>query len=257
MQTTSTRRRSGRRRSRAVGALWSSPSETGPGRTLREGREAGPWRARAHVNATNRLGQSVLLIQCRWGRSCNVELLLADPRVDLNLADVVKGDSSLHYAAVFGHSWYEDGFSSPMGGSEHSQLSWLHAPNRGFDQCVVEQLLADPRVDANKTQPETQNTPLNSAVNRGARPLRQGAPRLASSRPEPCRCRRGHAVEHGCKPGHAAQRQAPPRGPARQCEPGQRCRIITFVCCGESGRGGSGASRSSLPTRAWTCAGLP
>jgi hypothetical protein len=71
------------------------------------------------VNAPGHLGQSVLLVQCSFGRSRNVALLLADPRVDVNQGDS-EGNSPLFAAA-----------------------------NKGKDRCVA-LLLADPRVDVNQ-----------------------------------------------------------------------------------------------------------
>ena len=68
------------------------------------------------VNAPDPLGQSVLLIQCNWGKSRNVALLLADPRVDVNQVDL-EGRSPLYTAA-----------------------------NNGRDRCLA-LFLADDRVD--------------------------------------------------------------------------------------------------------------
>ena len=51
------------------------------------------------VNVTNSKGQTVLLLQCSEGRSRNVELLLADPRVDPNIADET-GATPLNVAAI-------------------------------------------------------------------------------------------------------------------------------------------------------------
>ena len=45
------------------------------------------------VNATNEWGRTVLWVQCSGGRSRNVALLLADPRVDVNQANL---EATLH-----------------------------------------------------------------------------------------------------------------------------------------------------------------
>ena len=66
------------------------------------------------LNATTDRGRTSLRGQCFWGRSRNVELLLADPRADTNQADEDEdGDTPLHMA-----------------------------PNQGRDRCL-ELLLAD------------------------------------------------------------------------------------------------------------------
>ena len=57
------------------------------------------------VNATksNDDGCTALWYQCDWGRSRNVKLLLADPRVDVNLADK-EGFTPLHAATMNGNA---------------------------------------------------------------------------------------------------------------------------------------------------------
>ena len=89
-----------------------------------------------HVNVSDHLGRTVLLVQCHSGRSRNVELLLADPRVDVNQADS-EGVSPLYAAAGLGR-----------------------------DRCV-ELLLADPRVDVNQVSTITGASPLNMAAHLG------------------------------------------------------------------------------------------
>ena len=83
------------------------------------------------VNATDKFGQTALLLQCMRGRSLNVKLLLADPRVNPNLA-CSEGNTPLNFAAC-----------------------------HGADRCV-EVLLADERVDVSLTNAASQ-TPLVSA----------------------------------------------------------------------------------------------
>ena len=83
------------------------------------------------VNATDKFGQTALLLQCMRGRSLNVKLLLADPRVNPNLA-CSEGNTPLNFAAC-----------------------------HGADRCV-EVLLADGRVDVSLTNAASQ-TPLVSA----------------------------------------------------------------------------------------------
>jgi hypothetical protein len=84
------------------------------------------------VNVQNHLGQSVLLIQCSWGKSRNLELLLADPRVDVNQVNLSTGSSPLYIAA-----------------------------NVGNDRCLA-LLLADDRVDVCRAG-ANEKTPLLSA----------------------------------------------------------------------------------------------
>ena len=85
---------------------------------------------------TVQLGQTVLWVQCSYGRSRNVELLLADGRIDPNQRSTDKETSPLHTAA-----------------------------NNGRDLCV-KLLLADPRVDPNLTE-SSGYTPLNMAAHLG------------------------------------------------------------------------------------------
>ena len=82
-------------------------------------------------------GQTFLWGQCSLGRSRNVELLLADGRIDPNQCDTDKGESPLNIAA-----------------------------NWGRDLCV-KLLLADPRVDPNLAADLKGYTPLNSAAGQG------------------------------------------------------------------------------------------
>ena len=87
-----------------------------------------------NVNEPNSGGQTFLFAQCFMGRSRNVALLLADPRVDPNLAE-----------------------------SERGQTPLLTAANHGRVRCVA-LLLADERVDPNL--PESNGrTPLYRAAN--------------------------------------------------------------------------------------------
>jgi hypothetical protein len=89
-----------------------------------------------NVLATTPAGQTMLWAQCSLGRSRNVELLLADGRIDPNQRSSDTGESPLHIAA-----------------------------NLGNDLCV-KLLLADPRVDPNLANLRG-HTPLNIAANLG------------------------------------------------------------------------------------------
>jgi hypothetical protein len=89
-----------------------------------------------NIHVTGSKGQTMLYIQCSLGRSRNVELLLADGRIDPNQCETDRGASPLYTAA-----------------------------NVGSDLCV-KLLLADPRVDVNLTDIEGY-TPLNIAANLG------------------------------------------------------------------------------------------
>jgi hypothetical protein len=89
-----------------------------------------------NIHATCSGGQTFLWIQCSAGWTRNVELLLADGRINPNQSCTVTGSSPLHVAA-----------------------------NMGIDLCV-KLLLADPRVDPNITDLEGY-TPLNNAANLG------------------------------------------------------------------------------------------
>ena len=88
------------------------------------------------VNAMNSEGQACLYVQCSWGRSRNAALLLADPRVDPNLAESAKEQTPLLVAAAFGRV-----------------------------RCVT-LLLADERVDPNLSNLNGE-TPLNAAAMHG------------------------------------------------------------------------------------------
>jgi hypothetical protein len=89
-----------------------------------------------NIHVTGPAGQTVLWDQCSRGRSRNVELLLADGRIDPNQRSTDKGRSPL-----------------------------LIAANMGMDLCV-KLLLADPRVDTNLADLKGY-TPLNIAANLG------------------------------------------------------------------------------------------
>ena len=78
----------------------------------------------------------MLFVQCAWGRSRNIKLLLADPRVDPNLPE--RGGQTPLYAAS----------------------------GRGMDRCV-EVLLSDPRVDPNTATTVNGTTPLHIAAELG------------------------------------------------------------------------------------------
>ena len=54
------------------------------------------------VNEPNIRGQAFLFVECCFGRSRNVEILLADLRVDPNLAESVQGHTPLYDAAGAG-----------------------------------------------------------------------------------------------------------------------------------------------------------
>jgi hypothetical protein len=88
------------------------------------------------IHVTTPEGQAALFIQCNLGRSRNVELLLADGRIDPNQRSTGTGESPLFTAA-----------------------------NQGMDLCV-KLLLADPRVDPNLANLQGY-TPLNAAANLG------------------------------------------------------------------------------------------
>jgi hypothetical protein len=88
------------------------------------------------IHVTGPRGQTFLWDQCSWGKSRNVELLLADGRIDPNQCSTDTGSSPLCAAA-----------------------------NLGSNLCV-KLLLADPRVDPNLANFKGY-TPLNIAANLG------------------------------------------------------------------------------------------
>ena len=88
------------------------------------------------IHVTNSKGRTMMWVECGLGRSRNVELLLADGRIDPNQRST-------------------DTESSPL----------CIAANQGRDLCV-KLLLADPRVDPNLVDSRG-FTPLNAAANAG------------------------------------------------------------------------------------------
>ena len=123
------------------------------------------------VNGTNIRGQTMLVVQCGEGRSRNVELLLADPRVDPNIAEPTQGQTPLNVAAIKGKArCVELLLSDPrvevnLADSDGKSPLW-GAASKGKDRCV-ELLLADPRVDPNQVDGLHGETPLNAAAGCG------------------------------------------------------------------------------------------
>ena len=91
------------------------------------------------------------------GHACCLELLLADPRVGVNQADL-NGDTPLHIAANQG-TFTASNFSLRTIPQQHA------AATMGKARCV-ELLLSDRRVEVNLTDSEG-NTPLNMAAGHG------------------------------------------------------------------------------------------
>jgi hypothetical protein len=89
-----------------------------------------------NIHLTDPKGRTILWGQCNMGRTRNVELLLADGRIDPNQCSTDTGSSPLNVVA-----------------------------NMGRDLCV-KLLLADPRVDPNLASLQGY-TPLNTAANTG------------------------------------------------------------------------------------------
>jgi ankyrin repeat protein len=123
-----------------------------------------------NIHVTNRRGSTVLGNQCSWGRSRNVELLLADGRIDPNQRDA-EGQTPLRSAASLGEVrcvelLLADGRVDPNQRDAKGKTPLCIAANLGKNRCV-ELLLADPRVDPNLCARDGY-TPLNIAANTGA-----------------------------------------------------------------------------------------
>ena len=121
-----------------------------------------------NVNVTGPEGQTLLWAQCSFGRSRNVELLLADGRIDPNQCG--RGESPLFIAANMGIDicvklLLADPRVDPNLADGHGYTPLFIAANMGIDICV-KLLLADPRVDPNLADGQGY-TPLNTAANVG------------------------------------------------------------------------------------------
>jgi len=122
------------------------------------------------VNVMNDVEETVLLVQCSFGRSRTIELLLADPRVDVNQANS-DGASPLSTAANLGRDrCVELLVADPRMDVNQVSASTGESPlyiaaYMGEDRCV-ELLLADPRVDVNKVD-SAGESPLFTAASQG------------------------------------------------------------------------------------------
>jgi ankyrin repeat protein len=123
-----------------------------------------------NVHVTDPEGGTMLYIQCSLGRSQNVELRLADGRIDPNQCSTDKGESPLHIAANLGRDLcikllLADPRVDPNLSNFNGYTPLNIASNQGRDLCV-KLLLADPRVDPNLACLQGY-TPLNIAANTG------------------------------------------------------------------------------------------
>jgi hypothetical protein len=125
-----------------------------------------------NIHAADLRGRkNMLWVQCSWGRTRNVELLLADGRNDPNQCCADTGSSPLWVAANNGRDLcvallLADPRVDPNIVSSNGTTPLSTAANQGWDGCVA-LFLADGRMDPNQCSTDTGSSPLWVAANNG------------------------------------------------------------------------------------------